>query len=240
MEIGSRPLEGQLALVTGASRGIGAATAKALAAAGAHVILVARSAKELDAIEQAIFDGGGTATIAPVDLSEVDGIARLGTAIGERWQALDILIINAAVLPPLTPVWQMPSQDLVRAMTLNVMATQALIAAFDGMLKRSSDARIIGMTSSVGQKPRAYWGAYGASKAAFENLLDTYAQEVAAISNIKLAILDPGATRTAMRAKAYPGEDPASVQPPEVVAERIAALLSAPFTNMHRERINQP
>lgn len=240
MEIGSRPLEGQLALVTGASRGIGAATAKTLAAAGAHVILVARSAKELDAIEQAIFDGGGTATIAPVDLSEVDGIARLGTAIGERWQALDILIINAAVLPPLTPVWQMPSQDLVRAMTLNVMATQALIAAFDGMLKRSSDARIIGMTSSVGQKPRAYWGAYGASKAAFENLLDTYAQEVAAISNIKLAILDPGATRTAMRAKAYPGEDPASVQPPEVVAERIAALLSAPFTNMHRERINQP
>jgi NAD(P)-dependent dehydrogenase (short-subunit alcohol dehydrogenase family) len=240
MEIGSRPLEGQLALVTGASRGIGAATAKALAAAGAHVILVARSAKELDAIEQAIFDGGGTATIAPVDLSEVDGIARLGTAIGERWQALDILMINAAVLPPLTPVWQMPSQDLVRAMTLNVMATQALIAAFDGMLKRSRDARIIGMTSSVGQKPRAYWGAYGASKAAFENLLETYAQEVAAISNIKLAILDPGATRTAMRAKAYPGEDPASVQPPEAVAERIAALLAEPFTNMHRERINQP
>ncbi|WP_295524827.1 SDR family NAD(P)-dependent oxidoreductase [Novosphingobium sp. Chol11] len=234
-----RPLEGQLALVTGASRGIGAATAKALAAAGAHVILVARTAKELDAAEQAIFDGGGSATIAPVDLSEVDGIARLGAAIGERWQALDILVINAAVLPPLTPVWQMPSQDLVRAMTLNVMATQALIAAFDTMLKRSSNARIIGMTSSVGQKPRAYWGAYGASKAAFENLLETYAQEVGAISNIKVAILDPGATRTAMRAKAYPGEDPASVQPPEVVADRIAALLTTGFANRHRERINQ-
>ncbi len=235
-----RPLQGQLALVTGASRGIGAATAKALAAAGAHVILVARSAKELDAVEQAIFDIGGSATIAPVDLGEVDGIARLGTAIGERWHALDILVINAAVLPPLTPVWQMPSQDLVRAMTLNVMATQALIAAFDAMLKRSRDARIVGMTSSVGQKPRAYWGAYGASKAAFENLLETYAQEVAAISQIKVAILDPGATRTAMRAKAYPGEDPASVQPPEAVASRIAALLAAGFATGHRERINHP
>jgi NAD(P)-dependent dehydrogenase (short-subunit alcohol dehydrogenase family) len=234
-----RPLEGQLALVTGASRGIGAATAKALAAAGAHVILVARNAKELDGVEQAIFESGGTATIAPVDLSEVDGIARLGAAIGERWQALDIMVINAAVLPPLTPVWQMPSLDLVRAMTLNVMATQALIAAFDGMLKRSSDARIIGMTSSVGQKPRAYWGAYGATKAAFENLLETYAQEVGAISQIKVAILDPGATRTAMRAKAYPGEDPASVQPPEIVASRIAALLAAGFANGYRERINQ-
>jgi NAD(P)-dependent dehydrogenase (short-subunit alcohol dehydrogenase family) len=238
METGIRPLSGQLALVTGASRGIGAATAKALAATGAHVILVARSAKELDVVEQEIFESGGTATIAPVDLGEVDGIARLGAAIGERWQALDILVINAAMLPPLTPVSQMPSQDLVRAMTLNVMATQALIAAFDAMLKRSSDARIIGMTSSVGQKPRAYWGAYGASKAAFENLLETYAQEVAAISNIRLAILDPGATRTAMRAKAYPGEDPASVQPPEAVASRIAALLTTSFPNRHRERIN--
>jgi len=238
METGVRPLSGQLALVTGASRGIGAATAKALAATGAHVILVARSAKELDVVEQEIFESRGTATIAPVDLGEVDGIARLGAAIGERWQALDILVINAAMLPPLTPVSQMPSQDLVRAMTLNVMATQALIAAFDAMLKRSSDARIIGMTSSVGQKPRAYWGAYGASKAAFENLLETYAQEVAAISNIRLAILDPGATRTAMRAKAYPGEDPASVQPPEAVASRIAALLTTSFPNRHRERIN--
>jgi NAD(P)-dependent dehydrogenase (short-subunit alcohol dehydrogenase family) len=234
-----RPLEGQLALVTGASRGIGAATAKAIAAAGAHVILVARNAKELDGVEQAIFEGGGTATIAPVDLSEVDGIARLGAAIGERWQALDIMVINAAVMPPLTPVWQMPSQDLVRAMTLNVMATQALIASFDAMLKRSPDARVIGMTSSVGQKPRAYWGAYGASKAAFENLLETYAQEVGAISQIKVGILDPGATRTAMRAKAYPGEDPASVQPPEIVARRIAALLAAGFANGYRERINQ-
>ena len=231
-------MDGQLALVTGASRGIGAATAKALAAAGAHVILVARTAKELDVVEQAIFDAGGSATIAPVDLAEVDAIARLGKAIGERWKALDILVINAAVLPPLTPVWQMPSNDLVRAMTLNVMATQALIAAFDPMLKRSNDARIIAMTSSVGQKPRAYWGAYGASKAAFENLLETYAQEVAAISKIRLAILDPGATRTAMRAKAYPGEDPASVKPPETVADYIVALLGKSFATNHRERIN--
>ena len=235
-----KPFEGQLALVTGASRGIGAATAKALAAAGAHVILTARAGKDLEGTEQAIYETGGNATIAPVDLAEPEGIARLAAAIGRRWDTLDIMVINAAVLPTLTPVWQIDQRDLNRAMTLNVLATQALIAGFDGMLKKSADARLIGVTSSVGASPRAYWGAYGATKAAFENLLESYALEVRAISNIRVAILDPGATRTAMRAKAYPGEDPSSVKPPEVVAEHMVQLLGEQFVSPHRLRVNQP
>lgn len=240
MTDGSRPLDGQLALVTGASRGIGAATAKALAARGAHVILVARTAKDLEKVEEEIFAAGGHATIAPVDLAEPEGIARLATAISGRWDALDIMVINAAVLPVLTPVWQIEQRDFMRGLTLNVLATQALIAGFDKMLKKSKDARVIGVTSSVGASPRAYWAAYGSSKAAFDNLLDCYAQEVRAISNVRVAVVDPGATRTAMRAKAYPGEDPQTVKEPEVVAERIAALVGEPFSTPHRERVNQP
>lgn len=234
----ARPLAGKTALVTGASKGIGAATAKALAAAGAHVVLTARTASALEAVEDAIFAAGGSATIAPVDLAEPEGIARLALAIAQRWQALDVLVINAAVLPQLTPVWQIDSKDLNRAFTLNVLATQALIAGFDAMLKRSDGATVIGVTSSVGATPRAYWGAYGATKAAFDNLLDSYAQEVRDISKVRIAIVDPGATRTAMRAKAYPGEDPASVKPPEVVAESIVRLIGEQFASPHRLRVN--
>lgn len=231
-------LAGQLALVTGASRGIGAATAKALAAAGAHVILVARNAKDLEKIEQEIFDAGGSATIAPVDLAEADGIARLATAINGRWDALDVLVINAAAFPTLTPVWQIDAREFNNALTLNVLATQALLAGFDGMLRKSSNARVIGVTSSVGAKPRAYWGAYGASKAAFDALLDCYAQEVRNTSSIRVCVLDPGATRTKMRAKAYPGEDPQSVKEPEVVADRIVEILGEQFASPHRVRVN--
>ena len=175
-----------------------------------------------------------------MDLAEPDGIARLAAAIGRRWDALDILVINAAVLPTLTPVWQIEPKDLSRAMTLNVLATQSLIAGFDPMLKKSKDARVIGVTSSVGSAPRAYWGAYGATKAAFENMLDAYAQEVRNISAIRVAILDPGATRTAMRAKAYPGEDPASVKKPEVVGDYIVGLLGESFASPARVSVNQP
>jgi NAD(P)-dependent dehydrogenase (short-subunit alcohol dehydrogenase family) len=232
-------LAGQVALVTGASRGIGAATAKALAAAGAHVVLVARNAKDLEKIEEEIFEAGGSATIAPVDLSEADSIARLATAISGRWKALDILVINAAVLPTLTPVWQIDAREFNQALTLNVLATQALLAGFDGMLRKSQDARVIGVTSSVGATPRAYWGAYGATKAAFDNLLNCYGQEVRNTASIRVAVVDPGATRTKMRARAYPGEDPQTVKAPEVVAERIVTLLGEQFVSPHRIRVNQ-
>jgi len=232
------PFSGQLALVTGASRGIGAATAEALAKAGAHVVLTARTTKGLEEVEERIFAAGGNATIAPVDLAEPDGIARLATAISQRWQALDMLVINAAVLPELTSVRDISQRGFNQALTVNVLATQSLIANFDPMLRRSADPRVIGLSSSVGSKPRAYWGAYGASKAAFEVLLDCYAQETMNVSKLRVAIVNPGATRTAMRARAYPGEDPASLKTPDVVAERLVSLLGQPFSSGHRESVN--
>lgn len=231
------PLSGKTALVTGASKGIGAATAQALAAAGAHVILTARDVKGLEAVEDAIHEAGGTATIAPVDLAEADGIARLAHALSGRWDTLDVLVIAAAYLPMLGPVTQIDQKQFSQAITTNLLATQALLASFDPLLKRSAAGRVIGLTSSVGAEPRAYWGAYAATKAGFDNLLDSYAQEVGNISPLRVAILDPGATRTQMRAKAYPGEDPKSVKEPEVVARRIVELLVGDFPNRHRERV---
>lgn len=231
------PLAGRLALVTGSSHGIGAATAKALAAAGAHVVLTGRDVKALEAVEDAIHAVGGSSTIAPLDLGETDGIARLAAAIRQRWDALDILVVSAAYLPSLTPVVHIDPKQFGQAMTINVLATQALLAAFDPMLKRSEDARVIGLTSSVGESPRAFWSAYGSTKAAFDNLLQAYAQENEKLGNVRVAIVDPGATRTAMRAKAYPGEDPGTVKDPSVVAERIAALVREDFVTGHRERV---
>ena len=231
------PLAGQYALVTGASRGIGAATARALAAAGAHVVLTARNAKLLEQVEEEIHEAGGSATIAPLDLGEPDAIARLAAAMANRWDRLDILVISAAFLPQLGPVTQIDPKSFNQAITTNLLATQAILAAFDPLLKRSEVARIVGVTSSLGTKPRAYWGAYAATKAAFESLLDCYAQEVERISSIRVAILDPGATRTDMRARAYPGEDPATLKAPEVVADRIVALLQQDFSTSHRERV---
>jgi short-subunit dehydrogenase len=231
------PLANQIALVTGASRGIGAATAKALAAAGAHVVLTARTAKGLEEVESAIFDAGGSATIAPLDLTETDSIARLGLAIGERWPQLDIMVLNAGMLGSLTPVPAIDAKELAQVLTLNVSAQVALIAAFDPMLRKSTRARVIGITSSVGRTPRAYWGLYGASKAAFEVLVAAYGEEMERISNIRTAILDPGATRTKMRERAYPGEDPASVKEPAVVAARVVTLVQEDFATGHFERV---
>ncbi len=233
-----KPFQDQIALVTGASRGIGAATAIALARAGAHVVLTARDARALEAIEEQIHAEGGTATIAPADLAEPDAIARLAAAIGQRWQKLDILVINAALLPQLTPVRDIDQASYNRALTVNVLATQALIAGFDPLLRSSADARVIGMTSGVATAPRAYWAAYASTKAAFEVLLDCYAQETRNISKIRVAIINPARTRTKMREKAYPGEDPATVKPPEVVADKLVALLSQPFATGHRETFN--
>lgn len=233
------PLAGRLALVTGSSRGIGAATARALAGAGAHVIVSGRTVADLERVEEAIHQAGGSATIVPLDLAETDAIARLAAAVAERWGKLDILVLNAAMLPPLSPVTQIEPKAFSEALTLNVLATQALLAAFDPLLKRSEAGRVIGITSAVGAAPRAYWGAYGASKAAFDTLLDAYAQEVERISATRVAILDPGATRTTMRARAFPGEDPQTLKPPEAVADRIVALLAADFPTRHHERVEE-
>lgn len=232
-----KPLAGQTALVTGASRGIGAATARALAAAGAHVILVARKVKALEEVEDAIHALGGTSTIAPLDLTEPDAVSRLAAAIAGRWDTLDIMVLAAGYLPELTPASQMEPKQFNQALLTNLVANQALIAGFDPLLRRAKAGKIIGLTSSVAATPRPYWGAYGATKAAFENLLETYAAEVERLSPLRVAIIDPGATRTEMRARAYPGEDASKLKGPEVVADRLTALVSEGFDALHRERI---
>jgi NAD(P)-dependent dehydrogenase (short-subunit alcohol dehydrogenase family) len=217
-----------IALVTGASRGIGAATAIALAAAGRHVILTARDKVALEAIESTIYNVGGSASIAPFDLADAAAIDRLANAVGSRWGRLDVLVLNAATLGTLTPVAHVDPADWDRVIALNLTANWRLIRAFDPWLRQSTAADVVALTSSVGSTPRAYWGAYAASKAALENLIATYAAEVGEITAIRARTLDPGATRTAMRARAYPGEDPATIKPPEAVAEQIVALVTTP------------
>ncbi len=231
-------LSGQLALVTGASRGIGAATAIALAAEGAHVILTARTTGGLEEVEDAIYAAGGSATIAPMDLNDLDGIPRLVGAIAERWRALDMLVLNAGVLGTLGPVPSFDLKEFAKVMAVNVTAPAATIAAFSPMLRLARSGRVVGVTSSVGAAPRAYWGMYGASKAAFDNLIATYGAEMANISPVRTAIVDPGATRTKMRARAYPGEDPQSVKPPERVADAIVRLMVDGFETGTRIRVD--
>jgi NAD(P)-dependent dehydrogenase (short-subunit alcohol dehydrogenase family) len=214
-------LEGKAAFVTGASRGIGAATAEALAAAGAHVILTARTGQALEQVEEKIDAAGGTATIAPLDLNDAENIKKLAQAVAERWGSLDILVLNAAMLGSLSPVEHLDPKELEKVFKLNVLANQALIAAFDPLLRRADKAEVIGVTSSVGEEPRAFWGGYGASKAAFDTLLGAYADETAHAGRLRVQIIDPGATRTRMRQLAFPGEEPESVKGPEVVAAAI-------------------
>jgi NAD(P)-dependent dehydrogenase (short-subunit alcohol dehydrogenase family) len=233
----TKPLSGQLALVTGASRGIGAATAEALAAQGAHVVLTARTSGGLEELEERIHAAGGSATIAPIDLTESDSIARLANAIGGRWEALDILVMNAAMLGELSPVPSIDGKQFNKLLTLNVLSNQALIANFDHLLRKSPRGRVIALTSSVGAKPRAYWGGYGASKAALETLVLAYGDEVANISPIRVAIVDPGATATSMRRDAYPGEDQATIQQPAEAGEKIAKLVVEDFETGYRVRL---
>jgi NAD(P)-dependent dehydrogenase (short-subunit alcohol dehydrogenase family) len=233
----SKSLAGKLALVTGASRGIGAATAEALAQAGAHVVLVARTAKALEDVEERIHEAGGSATIAPLDITEGDSVARLAAAIGERWQALDILVLNAAMLGSLTPVEHIDAKEYARLLATNLLAPQALIAAFDPMLRRAERADIVAVTSSVGREPRAFWGAYGSSKAALETLVLAYADETEHAGRIRVHVIDPGATRTRMRQLAFPGEEPESVKPPEEVAKAILGRLLSEARTGERVRV---
>jgi NAD(P)-dependent dehydrogenase (short-subunit alcohol dehydrogenase family) len=230
----SQALQGQLAMVTGASQGIGAATAQALAAAGAHVILTARKAERLEEVEDRIHATGGSATIAPLDLTDGESIARLAAAIAERWDKIDLLVLNAAMLGTLGPVQHIDGKEFNKVLTLNLLAQQALIAAFDPLLRKSEVGRLLALTSSVGRSPRAFWGAYGASKAALEALVLSYAEEVRNLGSPKVAIVDPGATATPMRAQAYPGEDPATLKTPEAVADAIVDLLGRDFETGHR------
>ena len=234
----SRPFDGKLALVTGASRGIGAATAEALAAAGAHVILTARGASALEQVEERIHAAGGTATIAPMDLNDSENIQKLAQAVAERWGSLDMLVLNAAMLGSLSPVEHLDAKELERVFKLNVLANQAMIAAFDPLLRRADKAEVIGITSSVGEEPRAFWGGYGSSKAAFDALLGAYADETAYAGKLRVQIIDPGSTRTRMRQLAFPGEEPESVKPPEVVAAAIIKRVKGDAETGSRYRVD--
>jgi NAD(P)-dependent dehydrogenase (short-subunit alcohol dehydrogenase family) len=233
----SKPLSGKLAVVTGASRGIGAATAEAVAAAGAHVILVARTPSALEEVEERIHAAGGAATIAPLDLTDGESIGKLAGAVAERWAGLDLLVLNAAMLGSLTPVQDIDPKEYSRLLSLNLLANQALVAAFDPLLRKASQADVVALTSSVGSEPRAFWGAYGSSKAALEALLGAYADETAHTGRIRVHIVDPGATRTRMRAIAFPGEEPDSVKPPEVVAQAILERLTQENVTSEKVRV---
>ena len=232
-----KPLAGKLALVTGASRGIGAATAEALGAAGAHVILVARTASALEAVDDRIDAAGGSSTIAPLDLTDGDSIGKLAAAVAERWEKLDILVLNAAMLGSLTPVEHIDPKEYARVLGLNLLANQAMIAAFDPLLRKAERADVVALTSSVGSEPRAFWGAYGSSKAALETLLGAYADETEHSGRVRVHIVDPGATRTRMRQLAFPGEEPASVKPPEVVAASILERLQSDVPTGEKVRV---
>jgi len=234
----TKPFDGKLALVTGASRGIGAAVAEQLAAAGAHVILTARTANSLEQVEERIHASGGTATIAPMDLTDSDNIKKLAQAVAERWGSLDIMILNAAMLGSLSPVEHLDPKELERVFKLNVHANQALISAFDPLLRRADKAEVVGITSSVGEQPRAFWGGYGASKAAFDTMLGAYADETAHAGKLRVQIVDPGATRTRMRQLAFPGEEPDSVKLPEVAAAAILERIQGDAETGSRSRVD--
>jgi NAD(P)-dependent dehydrogenase (short-subunit alcohol dehydrogenase family) len=214
----------KLALVTGASRGIGRALAVRLAADGFHVILTARTEAGLVETDDAIHDAGGTATIAPLDLARFDAIDKLAAAIAGRWERLDLLVLNAAMLGTLSPLGHAAPREFEEVMALNVTAQWRLLRAFDTLLRRARGT-VVGVTSSVAMGGRAYWGPYAASKAALEVLLGTYADEMQALG-VNALVVDPGATATKMRARAYPGEDPATLKPPETVADAIANAIA--------------
>ena len=226
-------LAGRIAVVTGASRGIGAAVAAAMAAAGAHVYAVARSDEGLEALNEKIPATGGPVTMVPLDVNDGPAIDRLGGVIAERHGKLDILVASAAVLGTLGPLAHIRPHLWDRVMETNVTANWRLIRSFDPLLRQSDAGRAIFVTSGVARGPRAYWGAYAVSKAALEMLAGIYAEETLNTA-VRVNILDPGATRTAMRAEAMPGEDPETLPTPESIAESFVKL-ALPSCTRHGE-----
>lgn len=226
MTFPSRPdLTGRVALVTGASRGIGYFLARAIAAAGAHVIAVARTSGGLEELDDEIKAGGGTATLVPLDLKDMDGIDRLGGAINERWGKLDILVANAGLLGVIAPIGHVEAKVFNKVMEINVTSTWRLMRSVDPLMRKSDAARGVLMSSGASWKCRPFWGPYSASKAAVDALARTWAAESEKFGMCINAV-NPGATRTAMRAQAVPGEDPSTLPHPADVAARILPLCS--------------
>ncbi len=229
------PLKGRIALITGASRGIGAAVAKRFAAEGAHVILVARTVGGLEAVDDEIKALGGTATLAAFDLAEYDKIDQLGATVYQRFGKLDILVGNAALLGDLTPLSHADADMWNRVMAINLTANWRLIRSCDRLLKAADAGRAIFVTSGVAEVVHPYWGMYAVSKAALEMLVNTYAAEVANTS-VKVNMIDPGVVRTSMRASAMPGEDPMTLPPPDAITDVFVRLASPDF-NKNGERL---
>jgi NAD(P)-dependent dehydrogenase (short-subunit alcohol dehydrogenase family) len=223
-------LEGRVALVTGASRGLGASAAVALAKEGAHIIATARTEGGLAELDDQIKAVGGAATLVPIDIRDFDAIDRLGLAIFERWKKLDILIGNAGVLGKLTPMAHVDQKMWDEVMGVNVTANYRLIRSMDVLLRQSDAGRAVFVTSGLANKCWAYWGPYSISKAALEAMVKTYAAEVATTS-LRVNCFSPGATRTGMRAKAMPGEDPMSLPHPDDVAAQIVPMCEPAFSD---------
>jgi NAD(P)-dependent dehydrogenase (short-subunit alcohol dehydrogenase family) len=217
------PNSSPIALVTGASRGIGAAVALELAKAGHHVVAVARTVGGLEELDDQIKAAGGTATLVPVDMKDMDGIARLALALNERYGKLDVLVGNAGVLGPLSPLDHVEPKYFDDAMDVNIKANWQLIRTMDALLKRATAGRAVFVTSGVAYKGRAYWGPYAASKAALDSLVRTYAAECAN-SNVRANLFAPGPTRTRMYIGAFPGVDPETLPTPEDVAKAMLPL----------------
>jgi len=217
-------LKGRIALVTGASRGIGYFTAIELAKAGAHVIACARAVGGLEDLDDAIKAVGGTATLVPFDLSDMAAIDQLGGHIFERWGKLDIAVLNAGVLGVIAPIGHVEAKVFDKVMTINVTATWRLIRSLEPLLVKSDQGRALILSSGAAHKCRPFWAPYSASKAAVEALARTWAAETQRLP-LRILCVDPGATRTAMRAQAMPGEDPETLPHPSEVAEKLLPLV---------------
>lgn len=220
------PLAGRIALITGASRGIGRATALAFAKAGAHVIALARTQGGLEELDDEIKSAGGSATLVPLDITDYDALDRLGHSIHERWGKLDILVGNGAMLGTIGPLNHIDPKVFERVMAVNVTANYRLIRSMDPLLRASDAGRAMFLSSSAGSSAFAYWGLYGASKAALDLMVRDWAEEIRNVSSVKAMLVNPGRTRTRMRAEAAPGEDPLSLPTPDEITPYLIRLAS--------------
>ncbi len=231
----SRRLEGRLALVTGASRGLGAAIARRFAAEGAELVLVARTVGGLEETDDAVRAAGSKATLVPLDIADFPALDRLGGALFERHKRLDILVANAGILGSLSPLAHIEPKEWQRVIDVNLTASWRLIRSLDPLLRASPAGRAIFVTSSAGRAPRAYWGAYAVAKAGLEQLAGIYASETEQ-TRLRVNIVDPGRLRTAMRAQAFPGEDPKTLPLADSITDLFVELAEAGSLR-HGERI---
>lgn len=225
----TKRFEGRLAVVTGASRGIGYQLAKGLAAEGAHIIAVARTVGGLEDLDDEIQAAGGSTTLVPLDLADFEALDRLGHSIYERWGKLDMLVGNAGLLGGLSPIGHIDPKDWDQVMAVNVTANWRLLRSLDPLLRQSEAGRAVFFSSGAAHKCLPYWGVYSVSKAALEALVRTYAAETATTGNVRVNLVNPGPMRTAMRAKAMPGENPDTLPHPSEIVAPVLDLLASDF-----------